>query len=385
MNPTDRQLSVFFLLVAVILSSVFIARWLHQPERLFIISEPGSQNVGGGAFFHEQFISFGKTPETHASSIARRADGKLIAVWFAGSEEGAEDVVIAGTVIDPVSRTISPSRILATVSGTGTATWRYIRKLGNPVIHSLPDGRLMMVYVSVSFGGWAASSLNIRFSDDLGQTWSPPRRLVTTPSLNISTLVRGVPIDFDNGDVGLPVYHEFLGKFAELLILDRNGIVRDKHRISWGRETIQPAIAPLSARHAVTMLRDSSEVDRRVKASRSNNAGQTWSVPSSLSLPNPNSAVALHRIDGHRLVAIFNDHREERHDLSMAYSPDAGRSWRVFHRLEYEPIAKERVESTFSYPSLIRDQRGDFHLTYTWKKRRIKHVHFNLVWLEQKI
>lgn len=368
------------------LSGGLIAGWSHQPERLFTISEPGGRSTDdGGAFFHERFISFGKTAETHASSITRRADGKLMAVWFAGSEEGAKDVVIAGTVIDPVSHAISPSRILATVSDTGTATWRYVRKLGNPVIHSLPDGRLMLVYVSVSFGGWAASGLNIRFSDDLGESWTPARRLVTTPSLNISTLVRGVPIDFDNGDIGLPVYHEFLGKFAELLILDRDGIVRDKHRISWGREAIQPAIAALGARRAVAVLRDSSEADKRVKVSHSVNAGQTWSAPAPISLPNPGSSVALHRIDGRRLVAVFNDHEEERHDLSMAFSPDAGMSWRVFHRLEYEPITQNGVRSQFSYPSLIRDQRGDFHLTYTWKKHRIKYVHFNLAWLEREI
>ena len=385
MKFTDRQLSRSFFVVAVVLSLGLVAKWFYQQERLFAISDHGHRISDSGTFFHEQFISFSKTATTHASSITRRADGKLIAVWFSGSEEGARDVVMAGTIIDPLSRTISPSRILATVSDTEVATWRYIRKLGNPIIHSLPDGRLMMVYVSVSFGGWAASSLNIRFSGDLGQTWTPPRKLVTTPSLNISTLVRGVPIDFDNGDIGLPVYHEFLGKFAELLILDREGIVRDKRRISWGRATIQPAITPLSPRNAVTLLRDSGELDKRIKISRSDNSGQSWSAPSPISLPNPNSSVALHRIDGRRLIAVFNNHEDERHDLSMAYSPDAGKTWKVFHRLEYEPIAKKGLKNKFSYPSLIRDQQGDFHLTYTWRKKRIKYVHFNLAWLEQKI
>src|SRR3546814_6773369 len=63
------------------------------------------------------------------------------------------------------------------------------------------------------------------YSDDLGKTWSTPRQLITTPFLNISTLVRNAPVFHQDGTIGLPVYHEFLGKFAEYLYISPNGEV----------------------------------------------------------------------------------------------------------------------------------------------------------------
>ncbi|WP_206323709.1 exo-alpha-sialidase, partial [Pseudomonas viridiflava] len=94
---------------------------------------------------------------------------------------------------------------------------KYIRKLGNPVIALAPDKRLWLFYVSVSVGGWAGSTVNAMVSSDMGANWSPPRQLVTSPFLNISTLVRAAPVFHADGSIGLPVYHEFLGKFAEYL------------------------------------------------------------------------------------------------------------------------------------------------------------------------
>jgi predicted neuraminidase len=52
----------------------------------------------------------------------------------------------------------------------------------------------------------------------------------------------------------------------------------------------------------------------------------------------------------------------------------------------------ERLMSTaqgnsfeFSYPSLIRTKRGDFHLIYTWNRAFLKHVEFNQAWLNQHL
>ena len=39
----------------------------------------------------------------------------------------------------------------------------------------------------------------------------------------------------------------------------------------------------------------------------------------------------------------------------------------------------------FSYPSLIRTRRGDYHLVYTWNEAFIKHVHFSPAWLDQRL
>src|SRR5690606_3881615 len=71
---------------------------------------------------------------------------------------------------------------------------RDIRKLGNPVIALAPNDRLWLFYVSVSVGGWAGSAINAMYSDDGGEQWSEPKRLITSPFFNLSTLVRNPPV-----------------------------------------------------------------------------------------------------------------------------------------------------------------------------------------------
>jgi len=36
----------------------------------------------------------------------------------------------------------------------------------------------------------------------------------------------------------------------------------------------------------------------------------------------------------------------------------------------------------FSYPFLVRTRAGEYHLIYTWQRRRMAHVRFNDAWLE---
>jgi hypothetical protein len=44
-----------------------------------------------------------------------------------------------------------------------------------------------------------------------------------------------------------------------------------------------------------------------------------------------------------------------------------------------------RCHFEFSYPSLIRTARGEFHLLYTWNRAYIKHVRFNQAWLDERL
>src|SRR3546814_17810193 len=91
------------------------------------------------------------------------------------------------------------------------------------------------------------------YSDDLGKTWSTPRQLITTPFLNISTLVRNAPVFHQDGTIGLPVYHEFLVKFADYLFISPNGEVTGQSPISNGNDSLQPTEMPMDDPHAVPM------------------------------------------------------------------------------------------------------------------------------------
>lgn len=204
--------------------------------------------------------------------------------------------------------------------------------------------------------------------------------MITSPFLNLGTLVKGAPLFLSDGSTALPVYAEFMGKFGELLQIDRLGRITDKTRISHGRRSIQPVVVPSGPQHAIALLRNCGEGDRRVLRSVTSDGGSSWGELESLGLPNPDAALAAIRVDSERLLLVFNNASRGRHNLSVAISQDGGSQWRIIHILEDAPSRWGR----FSYPFLVEGTDGLFHLTYTWNRHRIKHVCFNRAWIEEK-
>lgn len=432
MNPhTFKRLALT--LGGLGLAAVFAFAWQSKPQpQLAGFALPQTQVVPLAGdqqpVFESRFASSNLQNFAHASAITALPNGDLLSVWFAGSREGAADVQIRGARFDVRSGTWGEEMILATRESTQRGLQKHIRKLGNPVVVVTPDERLWMFYVSVSIGGWAASSINAMFSDDLGNTWSTPRQLVTSPFLNISTLVRGAPVVHADGSIGLPVYHEFLGKFAEYLYLDRNGEVVDKFRISHGNHSLQPTVVPLDGQRAVAMLRYAGDELHRVLASRTEDGGQTWSAPVPLAPNNPNSSLAAIVTPRHGLLVALNDLTEGRFRLSL-YGADAElQKWTPLMDLDESPdpegdpvdeatyqsllraeyrqaradlgdadldallerhdrrvCKRGRCNLEYDYPYVIRGADGRYHLVYSWNHSFIKHVSFNDAWLEQQL
>lgn len=319
-----------------------------------------------------------QVPSVHGASVIEKMDGGLLATWFGGSREGGKDVVLWGADFSLGSRRWSTPRHLIGPLETKAALGRYIKTVGNSVLVRGSQGDLWLYYVTVSVGGWAGSALNAMLSHDDGKTWDAPRRLITSPFFNISTLNKSAAIRYSDGTTGLPVYHEFIGKFSELLYLDSSGQVSDKARITHGRQAIQPLILPLDAQHALALMRDTGPKPGHVLSSRSDDAGQHWSKEQRLTLPNPDSAVAgLRRPDGSMLL-VFNDLESGRSSLAVAVSRDQGHSWHTVRHFEQASDGK----SEFSYPYLIRASNGSMHLLYTWNRKRIRHVVFNDNWID---
>jgi predicted neuraminidase len=259
---------------------------------------------------------------------------------------------------------------------------RHVRKLGNPVAGRDSRGRLCLYFVSVSVGGWAGSAINLMISEDEGETWGPPRRLISSPFFNISTLVKGPPVQLTDGTIALPVYHEFLGKFGELLRLDAEGRVTGKTRLSWGSSSLQPVVVPRSQTEALALMRYAGDPPARILVVRTGDAGAHWSAPVKTALPNPNSAVGGVLLAGGPLVLAFNNAEDNREDLSLAVSGDFGNSWRLARRLEGASTTPGAPVPEYSYPWVMQDSSGEVHVLYTWGRSRIKHAVFNQAWLE---
>lgn len=323
--------------------------------------------------FHSQFIPV-TTPVVHSSSMIILPEGDRLAFWFGGSREGATDVAIWQSRYHD-GKWSAPQAIVRP-ENVSSDEWRYTRKLGNPVAVRLPNGNIQVFFVSVCLGGWAASSLNQILSKDDGVSWSAAKRLVTSPFLNISTLVRSRAVNLSDGGFYLPVYHELIHKFPEMLRFDKAGNLIDKDRMSNKHSLLQPAMVQAGDQRLISLLRDGNGQNIHVQVSR--NAGKDWSAPQPLPLVNRDSSVAVARLADGRLLLVYNDGEKGREQLALAVSADS-RSWSRIGWLEYRPGTGEE----YSYPAIVVSGEN-IDVTYTWQRTQIKHVRFNLAWVKNK-
>ncbi len=342
-------------------------------------------------FISDNFVNPGsESGMVHVGSICEVSDGNLGAVWYGGTREGAKDVAIFfSTKSSGKNAPWSNPRIIVDRASATKELNRYIRKVGNPVLFSGPDKRLWLIYVSITVGGWSGSALNVKASLNGGLSWSNSQRLTLSPFFNISELVKGRPLPVsaaegnENRDhFAVPIYHELLGYFPEILWIafsrTNDDIIYEKTRMAGGSSFIQPSIAPLNTHTAQAFFRCISPV-RQISTARTDDGGQTWSTPKFLDLPNPDSAVDALPLRQDRILMAYNDSPNNREILQLAVSNDRGINWVQIHTLENSP------QEEFSYPYMIRGRNGLIHLVYTWKRKRIKHWVFNEAWVDQKL
>lgn len=390
--------------------------------------EPGF--VAGRLDAH--LVSSRQQTTTHAASLVELNDGRLRAFWFSGSREGAADVTLNSAVYDPLAEVWSEEHIVTGREDTQRGLDRYIAKVGNPVAARAANGELWLFYVTVSLGGWAGSSITLMTSGDEGEHWSAPRRLITSPFINISTLVKGAPFFYADGTMGLPVYHEFITKFPEILRLDHGGRVLDKQRLmAGGQGALQPVVLVRSEKEALVLNRYAGrDAEKRVISLATNDGGRRWQAPQKSMLRNPDAALTALALDDGRLLAVLNDQEHGRASLSLMLSDDGGANWRELTRLEemnglahtgltepacvdvtanllrhsdprlaamddaqiapYLASARPQVlgggcHFEFSYPYMIRARNGDLHIAYTWNRTFIKHVRIASQWLAARL
>jgi len=320
----------------------------------------------------------------HASSLIALNDGNIRAFWFAGTREGAADVVIVSAVFDSKSRLWgAPTTVIDRV-GAERGLSRYIAKLGNPVPARMADGRLQLFFVTVSMGGWAGSSISTMISDDEGVTWSKPERLITSPLMNISTLVKSPSVQFADGRLGLPAYHEWIGRFGEFLRIEGSQVI-DLRRMSAGRGTIQPVVLLQSNESASAYFRQTRGAQqlKQIPVSQTTDAGQSWQSAPDLDIANPNSAVSMVTLnDGVQLMAA-NNIETGRYRLVLMMNDGHGGRWHPIQILEDDESLPNDQRREFSYPYLISTNGSDAHLVYTWNRKRIRHIYFDGAWIEQ--
>lgn len=357
----------------------------HAPASVAGSVWPAARNISPDRIpvFSSSWITpVGHTPSAHSCSVCVLPDGDLLAIWFGGSREGAADVALFTARLAVGSETWTvPVRVVDRESAQ-QELGRAIRKIGNAVV--FPDGKggVWMIYVTVTVGGWSGSALNFKTSRDDGRTWGPSQRLMLNPFFNLSSLVRNQPMLAADGRIGLPIYHEMARTFPQLLWLTPGpaGSLASYgvRSLPGAQHLIQPVLVPLDNGRVFMALRDHG-VAGKMHSAFSEDRGWTWSPAVPGELPNPDAAVGAIRVRDGRFLLVYNDSARGRENLRLAVSSDAGRTWRA------GPVIENEANQEFSYPALVEDDRGRIHLAYTWKRQRIKHVEFNLAWLDGQL
>ena len=98
-----------------------------------------------------------------------------------------------------------------------------------------------------------------------------------------------------------------------------------------------------------------------------------WSPMQRTSIPNPNSGIDGLVLQDGRALLVYNHVGKEpnqwggrRSPLNVAISQD-GKVWEAALELEND-------NGEYSYPAVIQARDGLVHITYTWKRQRIRHV-----------
>ena len=293
-------------------------------------------------------------PSCHASTIVE-SNGRLVAAWFGGTEERHPDVGIW------LSRREGDkwSTPVEAANGVQSPTVRY--PTWNPVLFQPKRGPLMLFYkVGPTPRDWWGI---LRTSDDGGASWSKPVRL----PVGILGPIKNKPIQLANGDILCPSSSEHDGwrvHFERTSDLGKTWTRTEAVNDGCVIRAIQPSILTHGdgRLQAVGRTRESG-----IFQIWSEDNGQTWGDMKPLGLPNPSSGTdAVTLADGRHLL-VYNHSEKERWPLNVAISND-GLKWNAALVLENEPIGQ------YSYPAVIQTSDGLVHVTYTWRRLKIKHA-----------
>lgn len=351
---TSFIVSNFIVVASLILASGCVSS--PRPEPNDLSKQPGLVN-SEFIFEHAPF------PSCHASTIAETKEG-LVAAWFGGTRERDPDVGIwlsrheNGKWATPVE----------VANGVGFATNRF--PTWNPVLFQPKTGPLLLFYkVGPSPSTWWGMMMT---SDDCGKTWSKPRRLPD----GILGPIKNKPVQLANGDLLCPSSKEGEGGWRVFFECTSDlgqtwqsvGPVNDGTNIA----AIQPSILFHKGGKLQALGRTRQN---RIFEIWSDDDGKTWGTMRLMDLPNPNSGTDAVTLKDGRQLLVYNHNTREgsknkgRSPLNVAISKD-GKKWYAALVLEDDLNAP----NGFSYPAVIQSRDGLVHITYTWKRERIKHI-----------
>ena len=334
--------------------------------------KPAKQKFAG--IVQEEFI-FTQAPfkECHASTVCSTSRG-LVAAWFAGTKEGKKDVGIWVSYHDGLNWS-RPAKVAdglqyAAMDGKGEPNRH---PCWNPVLYQTPgDGPTLLFFkVGPNPREWWGEMM---VSYDRGRTFRDRRRLPE----GIDGPVRCKPILLADGETLLcgssTEYDGWRLHFESVRLAGGLPTGAWKRTGPTSDASVFNAIQPTFMQHPDGQLQVLCRTkEGMIATSTSRDAGKTWTKLTATDLPNPNSGIEVVTLADGRHLLIYNHLGSgktgwgRRGMLNLAVSSN-GKQWHKVGVLEQETKAE------FSYPAIIQTDDGLVHMTYTWKRKRVKHV-----------
>lgn len=342
---------------------VFSAAWLTLSSINAKCAEPS----------HEFIYTSASFPSAHASTLVELQNGDVIAAWFGGTREGANDVAIWSARRTGPNTWSSPVEL---VREPGVPCW-------NPVLFKTRDGRLWLYY---KFGPNVRSWTGGRIvSADEGKTWSKPEHLPA----GLLGPIKDKPLVLPNGNIVSGTSVESYTSWATWIDRSADGgktwlksgpitvppryiSTPPENRLTQGEQItgiIQPAVVDLGKGHLRLYARSTRDIGK-ICISDSYDRGVTWTDARPLDLPNPNSGIDAVGLKDGQVALIFNNTQTGRTPLNVALSKD-GEHFTIVSTLEDEP-------GEYSYPAIIQSRSGKLLMTYTWNRQRIRYAELNV-------
>jgi predicted neuraminidase len=364
-------------------------------------------------FFSTEAVFPPHPKHNHAPCLVELENGDLLIAWYRGSgERKADDVEVLGSRLKKGTDSWEAPFSMADTPGYPDC---------NPALFAAPDGSVWIWWPTILDHRWEGALLKFRRAESGGETgaprWTKEGVLHITPKdfdahmEKHKGILSGLPIKIDETLFGemtrrskdelyqrlgwMPRVHPTVlqsGRWLLPLYSDTFSCsliaISDDRGKTWttsdpiiGFGNIQPSIVRKSDGTLVAFMRENGPW-RRIRLSRSNDNGQTWSDVTESALPNPGAGIEAIRLANGNWVIIYNDTTRGRHSLAVSLSEDEGATWPITRHLE----RVEPEQGAFHYPSITQARDGSIHAAYTKRDASgatMQHARFNEAWIRR--
>lgn len=357
-----------------------------------------------GRLHHHQLIDtvealIPNTPynSCHAADLLELANGDVLCVWFAGSDEGNADISIVGSRLKAGESQWSEPVMLS-----DDAT----RSEQNPSLFQHPNGDIWLMYTAQvartpempsNFNLQYTAEIRCKVSKDLGETWGPTTTLFNREGsfcrqkiqiLSSGRWIFGNWICFaDNTRNGSDI--------TVFQISDDEGKTWREVEMPESMGRVHANVIEKEPGKLVAILR--SRFADNIYISTSEDNGDSWTAPVRTCLRNNNSSISAIKLSSGAIGLVYNDVAfnhdttrtvwpDQRCPVTLAISEDGGVTWpwrRIVENGEgfvgpWNDINNRRYE----YPVMIQGADGMIHVAYSWGRRKqIKHVIVSEAWI----